>query len=456
MAATRSQRLFVIEDDPGVSEVVKLLLAREGYAVDASGTVKEALRRLAGGDYDLVVTDLKLPDGTGLDVIRRVHEEDRTLPIILMTSYSSLESAIAALRAGAVDYITKPFDNDEFLHAVERALEERRMSRENAALRRMLANAYAQRPILGDSPGMQKALERMRRAAQSEANVLITGEYGTGKELLAHALHARGPRAAGPFVPVTCGALAPALLEAELFGRASGPERCDGLVREAHGGTLYLDEISELTPALQVKLLRVLQDKVARSMGAGQAYAADVRFVASTHWDLEQAVASGKFRQDLYYSLNVISLTLPPLRERGADVMLLARHFAEHYSRKLGKRVRGFDAEFTSFLEHHPWPGNVRELEHFIERAVIFADGEELTGRDLAEVAPALPMVRAAPAVQGIAQPLAIEEYIREVVERFQDTRSESELAKMLGIGRKALWARRRQWGLKRVRRGTS
>ncbi len=451
MAAPRSERIFIIEDDPGVAEVVKLLLSREGYFVEGAGTVKEGLRRLAAGDFDLVITDLKLPDGTGLDAVRLIHGKDRTLPIIMMTSYSSLESAIAALRAGAVDYIIKPFDNEEFLHAVERALKERRMGRENAALRRTLRSAYASRPILGESPGMQKALERMRKAAQSEANVLLAGEYGTGKELLAHALHARGSRAEGPFVPVKCGALSPAVLEAELFGRAGGPDAREGLIREAHGGTLYLDEISELPAALQAKLLRVLQDKVARSLGEGQAYAADVRFVAATHWDLEAAVAKGTFRQDLYYSLNVISLTLPPLRERGRDVLLLARHFAEHYSRKLGKSVRGFDTEFTAFLERHPWPGNVRELEHFIERAVIFADGDVLTGRDLAEVAPALPMVRAAP---GERPPLAIEEYIREVVERFQDTRNEAELASMLGIGRKALWTRRRQWGLKRMRRG--
>ena len=453
VAKARPDRVFIIEDDPGVSEVVSLLLSREGYRVESAASVAEGLRRLAGGGFDAVITDLKLPDGTGLDAVRLIHEKDRTLPIIMMTSYSSLESAIAALRAGAVDYIIKPFDNDELLHSVERALKERRMSRENAALRRAIKDAYARRPILGDSPGMKKALERMRKAAQSEANVLIAGEYGTGKELLAHALHARGPRADAPFVPVKCGAIAPALLEAELFGRTSGRERSEGLIREAHGGTLYLDEISELTPALQVKLMRVLQDKVARSLGEGQAYAADVRFVAATHWDLEAAVAKGTFRQDLYYTLNVISLVLPPLRERGADVLLLARHFAEHYSRKLGKRVHGFDTEFASFLERHPWPGNVRELEHFIERAVIFADGGVLTGRDLAEVAPALPMMRAAPAAQGDAPPLAIEEYIREVVERFQDTRSEAELARMLGIGRKALWTRRRQWGLKRMRR---
>ena len=447
MSARQAERVLVIDDDPGLAEVLELLLAREGYEVERAGSVREGLRRLAAADVDLVITDLKLPDATGLDAVRLIRDKDRTLPIILMTSYSSMESAIAALRAGAVDYIIKPFDNEEFLHSVERALKERRMSRENAALRRNLKNAYATRPIIGESPGMLKVLERVAKAARSDANVLISGESGTGKELVALALHARGPRAEGPFVPVKCGALPPAALEAELFGN-------EGLVREAHGGTLYLDEIPELTPALQVKLLRVLQDRLVRPLGARQDYAADVRVLAATNRDLQAAVEQGWFRQDLYYRLDVISLHLPPLRHRGADVLLLARHFLEHFSRKLGKRVRDFDAEFTAFMENHPWPGNVRELEHLVERAVILADGELLTARDLAEVAPALPMVRAAaPAVRGAARPLAIEEYIREVVERFQATHSETELAKMLGIGRKALWMRRRQWGLKRARK---
>ena len=228
MAAARTERVFIIEDDPGVCEVVSLLLSREGYHVGAASTVKEGLRRLAAGNFDVVITDLKLPDGTGLDVLRLIHEKDRTLPIIMMTSYSSLDSAIAALRAGADDYIIKPFDNDELLHSVERAMKERRIVRENAALRRTLRSAYANRPILGDSPGIRKALERMRKAAQSEANVLLAGEYGTGKDLLAHALHDRGPRGAGPFVTAKCGALAPAVLEAELFGRAGGPDAREG------------------------------------------------------------------------------------------------------------------------------------------------------------------------------------------------------------------------------------
>lgn len=444
----RPARVLVIDDDPGVAEVIELLLSREGYAAERAGTVKAGLERIGASPVDLVVTDLKLPDGTGLNVIRAIHNVHRELPIIMMTSYSSMESAIAALRAGAVDYIIKPFENDEFLHAVARALKERRMSRENAILKRNLRNAYGARQIVGDAPGMRRALELIRKAGPSDANVLISGESGTGKELVALALHDASRRAAGPFVTVNCGAIPRERLEPELFGQAD-----EGLIREADGGTLFLDEVSELAPALQVKLLDVMQHKVVRPVGRKQSYPVDVRFLAATHRDLAAAIERGRFRKDLYYRLNVISIQVPPLRERGEDALALARHYAEHYARRLGKRIAGFDAEFTAFLQGYSWPGNVRELENMIERAVILAETELLTGRDLAEVAPALPMVRAAAPLPGGGRPLAIEEYIREVIERFQDTHGEAELAKMLGIGRKALWMRRREWGLKRSRK---
>ena len=432
------ERVLLIDDDPGLSEVIGMLLEREGYAAERAGTVKAGLERIGAVEVDLVITDLKLPDGTGLDAIGAIRAGHAGLPIIMITSYSSMESAIAALRAGAVDYIIKPFDNDEFLHAVERALNERRITRQNAILRRNLKNAYGARPIVGESPAMRRVMELVRRVASSDASVLISGESGTGKELVALALHYSSPRADGPFVPVDCGATPREALEGEVFGQ----------VESGTGGTLFLDEISELAPALQVKLMRVLEEKALRPV--------DARFVAATHRDLAALIERGQFRKDLYYRLNVISIQVPPLRSRGADVLLLARHFAGHYARKLGKRIGGFDAEFSAFLENHPWPGNVRELENMIERAVILAESELLTGRDLAEVAPALPMVRAATPLPGGPRPLAIEEYIREVIERFQDSYSETELARMLGIGRKALWMRRRQWGLKRTRKDVS
>jgi DNA-binding NtrC family response regulator len=419
-------RLLLIDDDPGVSEVLGMLLEREGYQLERAGEVKSGLERARARDFDLVITDLRLPDGTGLDVVKTLRAARPELPVIMITSYSSMESAIAALRGGAVDYIIKPFDNEELLHSIARALNERRIARENSLLKRSVKSAYAARPIIGESPEIRRALELVRKSARSDAPVLLYGESGTGKELAAAALHYGGPCAEGPFVV------------------ANAREALE-LVREAQGGSLFLEEVSELPAAMQTRLVRVLEKTPV-----------DVRFIAATQRELAPAVERGEFRRDLYYRLSVISVSLPPLRERGADRELLARHFAERYAKRLGKRISGFDTEFTAFIENHPWPGNVRELENLIERAAILAEGEVLTGRDLAEVAPALPMVRATVPLSGGARPLAIEEYIREVIERYQDSHSETELARMLGIGRKALWMRRRQWGLRRSRKTVS
>jgi DNA-binding NtrC family response regulator len=427
-------RILLVDDDRGLSEVVELLLTREGYAVACAGTVKAGLERIRRTRIDLVITDLRLPDGTGLDAIGAIRRLRPELPIIMITSFSSLESAIAALRAGAVDYIVKPFDNDEFLHGVARALNERRMTRENALLKRNVKSTYGARPLIGDSAGMRKSLELIRKTARSDASVLIRGESGTGKELAAAAIHYASARAEAPFATIHCGMLPREAQEAEIFGH------------DADGGTLYLDEITELAPAVQVKLLDVLEERTDE-----QAPGADVRYIGATQRDVAAAVERGQFRSDLYYRLGVITIEMPPLRERGDDRLLLARHFAEKCAHKLGKRAPRFDAEFSAFLEKYAWPGNVRELANMIERAVILAEGDILNGRDLAEVAPALPMVRAAVPLPGGARPLAIEEYIRAVVERFQDSYTETELARMLGIGRKALWVRRRQWGLKRT-----
>ena len=427
-------RILFVDDDPGLSEVVELLLTGEGYAVVCASSVKAGLERLRRTRIDLVITDLRLPDGTGLDAIAAIRRLRPELPIIMITSFSSLESAIGALRAGAVDYIVKPFDNDEFLYSVARALNERRMTRENALLKRNLKSAYGARPLIGESPGMRKSLELIRKTAPADASVLIRGESGTGKELAAAAIHYASARAEGPFVTIHCGLLPRDAQESEIFGH------------DADGGTLFLDEVTELAPAVQMRLLDVLEQRTDERMAG-----ADVRYIGATQRDIAAAVERGQFRRDLYYRLSVISIEMPPLRERGADRLLLARYFAEQCARKLGKRTPQFDAEFSAFLEKYAWPGNVRELANMIERAVILAEGDILNGRDLAEVAPALPMVRAAGPLPGGARPLAIEEYIRAVVERFQDSYTETELARMLGIGRKALWVRRRQWGLKRT-----
>jgi DNA-binding NtrC family response regulator len=450
------ERILVIDDDPGFSEVVQLLLAGEGYRTEMQGSVRDGLRAMHAGAVDLVITDLKLPDATGLDAIRGVRDIDRDVPIIMMTSYSSVESAVEALRNGAADYIIKPFNNDDFLHAVERALNERRMRRENALLRKSLRKAYAERPLVGASPGMQRVLELARKVAPSDANVLIWGESGTGKELVARNIHRASRRADGPFVALNCGAIPSELLESELFGHAKGAftgatQATEGLIREAHGGTLFLDEVSELATPLQVKLLRVLQEREVRPVGGKHVFQVDVRFVAATNRDLKALMESGRFREDLFYRLNVINIHIPPLRERGDDVLRLAEYFVEAYGRKLGKRIAGIGPDLADYLGRYHWPGNVRELENIIERAVILAESDTLTCKEISETLPAPCKACFVPEVSE--HPLSVEDYIQEVVRRFQDRYSEVELARVLGIGRKALWMRRRQWGLQRTSR---
>ena len=352
---TRRERIIVIDDDPGLAEVIVMLLSGEGYRVENAATVRAGLAQIAATEFDLVITDLKLPDGTGLDVIRQVKDIRRDLPIILMTSYSSMESAIGALRHGAVDYIVKPFDNENFLHATERALNERRVLRENAILKRNLNKVKAELEIIGKSEGIRRVIEVMRKVAPSDATVLIRGESGTGKELVAVGIHMASPRGNGPFVSINCGAVPAELLESELFGHAKGAftgatHATEGLIREAHGGTLFLDEISELAPQLQVKLLRVLQEREVRPVGGKHVYKVDVRFIAATNRDLAQAMAAGRFREDLFYRLNVIDIHVPPLRERADDVRLLAQHFIDRHSRRMGKRFHGMSSDLGEFL----------------------------------------------------------------------------------------------------------
>ena len=456
--ALRNECILVIEDDPGVGESVRLLLDRLGCQTELATTGTAGLARAQSGEFDLLITDLRLPDRDGLSIIRSVRDSGLDLPVILMTSFSSLDTAIEALRCGALDYIIKPFSNDDFCHAVKRALNERRMRREDAVLKRNLKNAFVNNRIIGESGGIKRIFELVAKVAASDANVLIQGESGTGKELVAQAIHDASPRAEGPFVPINCGAIPSELLESELFGHTKGAytgavAASEGLIREAHGGTLFLDEISELAPALQVKLLRVIQEKQVRPLGSKHVYHSDVRFLAATNRDLKQAMEQGQFRADLFYRLNVINIHVPPLRERGNDVEILARHFIELHGRRLGKRITSMTEDLGKFLHSYHWPGNVRELENLIERAVILADGEVLSCQDLVDVVPNA--INTAPpdqfTTQALEQALSIENYIEEFVRRYQYHYSESELAAMLGIGRKALWVRRNRWGLRRT-----
>jgi DNA-binding NtrC family response regulator len=453
-ASQRNERLLVIDDDRRLGDALQLLLQREGYRVVYAETADDGVQRGLAGDFDLVITDLRLGQGSGLEVIRTLKDAHEELPIILMTSYSSVQSAVQALRNGAVDYIIKPFNNDEFIYAVERALNEKRLRRENAVLKRNLKKAYENKKIIGESAGIKRVHDLIRRVAPSDATVLIHGESGTGKELVAQAIHYQSNRADGPFVAVNCGAIQADLIESELFGHEKGAftgasSSAEGMIQEAHGGTLFLDEIGELTMSLQVKLLRVIQEKEVRPVGGKGVRRVDVRFVTATNKDLKKAVEQGEFREDLFYRLNVITVQVPPLRERTGDIERLAQHFVDYYSKKIGKRIQHVGDDFKTFLIRYQWPGNVRELQNVIERAVILSDSDVLTCADLPEVVPTLP--KSAASFDLSEHPLSVEDYIQYVALHYQHTHSEVEIARMLGIGRKALWSRRHRWGMMRV-----
>ncbi len=453
-----TQRILVVDDDVGLSEVVEFLLTSKEYSVVMTKNAEEGIRTALSDEFDLVITDLKLPDGNGLEIIKAVKEADPETPVILMTSFSSIETAIEALRLGATDYVMKPFDNADFVHAVERALKERWIRRENRILKRNLKNAYSSREISGNSPPMRQVLDLVARVAVSDAPVLIQGESGTGKELVARAIHENSPRVNGPFVAINCGAIPADLVESELFGHARGAytgatSSSEGLVREANGGTLLLDEIAELPLPMQVKLLRVIQEREVRPVGANRVHQIDVRFLAATNKSLRTEVDAGTFRKDLFYRLNVINIEIPPLRERGDDVELLAARFVAQYSRKMGKQIVGMADDLTQFLRTYNWPGNVRELENLIERAIILSDSDVLTARHLMDtpgVTSSSSLAEAADSADIVFsdKPLSVEDYIRACIVRYQDDHSETELARMLGVGRKALWVRRRKWGL--------
>jgi DNA-binding NtrC family response regulator len=458
LGALPAEQILVIDDDHGIGDCVEMLLLRAGYRCVIARCGKDGLAHLAVRGFDMVITDLRLPDASGLDIVTTVKAAAAETQVILMTSFSSIESAVEALRRGANDYIIKPFDNDDFLFSVERALNERRTRMENVALKRSLKKASTPKAIVGESDAIKRLVALIQRVAATDANVLIQGESGTGKELVAQAIHFGGERAQRPFVAVNCGAIPADLIESELFGHVKGAftgaaTASEGLIREASGGTLFLDEISEMPLQIQVKLLRVLQERQVRPLGSSQSFITDTRFVAASNRNLKEAADNGSFRADLYYRLNVITVHVPPLRERGADIERLARHFVQQFSRKFGNRVTGISPDFIEALHRRSWPGNVRELQNAIERAVILSDADVLTAEDLDDMlAPPVADAAASPRVDGM--PLPIEEYIKEVVMLYQDRHGEAELAAMLGIGRKALWIRRRAWGLYRERTG--
>lgn len=368
-------RILVVDDEQSMQEFLEIFLRREGYDVVTAGNVDAALVQLEADEIDLLITDMQMPGKTGLDLILAAREvSPETIPIVV-TAFGTTDSAIAAMKEGAYDYLTKPFKVDELRIVIEKALEKKVLAVENRRLRKELRSQVRDRNIIGHSRPMQEVFELIAQVAETKTNVLIYGESGTGKELVARAIHEQGQRQGEPFIALNCGAIPENLLESELFGHARGSftgavQNKEGLFEAASGGTLFLDEIAELSPALQVKLLRALQEKTIRRVGDTVDRKVDVRIVSATNRRLEEEVAAGRFREDLYYRLNVIQLTLPPLRERPEDIPLLVQHFIRRHAEELGKRVDGMDTEAYEVLSRYAFPGNVRELENLIERAV--------------------------------------------------------------------------------------
>ncbi len=379
MTGHARRHILVVDDDPNLLQVLKMRLLSGGYAVSTATDAAGVQRHLTAQTCDLVLLDLKLGDTDGIALMEALHADHPGLPVIILTAYGTIQTAVDAMRRGAFSYLTKPFDGRELLIQVEKGLEQQRLSREIQRLRSMVKGTYRFENIIGRSAPIQGVLNQVTQAAQSESSVYIEGKSGTGKELIAKTLHMCSPRREGPFVAINCAAIPETLLESELFGYAkgafTGAERNrKGLLAEAHGGTFFLDEISEMPLSMQVKLLRALEERTFFPLGSRTMVSVDIRIIAASNKNLEAEIRKGAFREDLYYRIHVIPIKLPTLHERREDIPLLAKHFLEKYARAMEKDIKGFSAAAMRKLMSYTWPGNVRELENTIECAVAMSE----------------------------------------------------------------------------------
>ncbi|MGQ0555293.1 MAG: sigma-54-dependent transcriptional regulator [Nitrospiraceae bacterium] len=382
------EKILVVDDEQGLRDVLSIMLKRAGYAVTSAMDGEEAIELLNKEIFDLVITDLRMPKIDGMEVLKAVKSASPETVVLIITAFASADSAVEAMKQGAYDYLTKPFQVDEVQLIIRNALEKRRLTTENMLLKREMASQSSFAQLVGQSEAMQKVFDVVRKVADSKSNVLICGESGTGKELVARAIHYNSARSVMPFVAVNCSAVPETLLESELFGHMKGSftgaiSNKAGLFEVADGGTIFLDEIGDTTPTIQVKLLRVIQEREFRRVGGNHDVKVDVRVVAATNKDLEKAVADGSFREDLYYRLDVIPIRLPPLRMRTGDIPLLVTHFLERFAKESGKPKPVISQEAMHVLLSHEWRGNVRELENLIERVVAFATAELVTDAEV-------------------------------------------------------------------------
>jgi two-component system, NtrC family, response regulator AtoC len=451
------RNVLIVDDESSLRHLLSVILNDRGYDARAVGTAEDALKELAARDYDLVLTDVRMPGMGGIALVAELQRTHPDLLVVVMSAYGTHDTAIEAMKAGAYDYLPKPFKPDEVVLVLRKAEERERLARENRRLRGELAAEYRLDAVVGASEPMQAVLRQVRKVAPQKVAVLLQGESGTGKELIARALHELSPRASFPFVAVNCGAIPGELLESELFGHVKGAftdARRDkkGLAAEADGGTLFLDEIGELPLPLQVKLLRFLQEEEVRPVGDTRTRKVDVRIVAASARDLGRAVKDGEFREDLYWRLNVVAVKLPSLRERSGDIPALAAHFLARYARLRPELPSlALSREALAALEAHRWPGNVRELEHAVERAVVLAEGATIREEDLPETVRAAPPAAPAPPPEGsLSIKRAIraveEQLVRAALERTGGNRTRA--AELLDISYRALLYKIKDYGL--------
>jgi DNA-binding NtrC family response regulator len=444
----RSGRILVVDDEANARTALAELLREEGLAVETAADAFKALGKFESFMPQVVITDLKMPGMDGIELVKKLRATEDAPAVIVMTAFGAVESAIEALRAGAEEYLTKPLNFDELLIVVDKVLANVALRRETVQLRKRVGERVAPGNMVGSSPPMQRVFEIVDQVAPSRATVLITGESGTGKELVANAIHQRSPRARGPFIKLHCAALAESLLESELFGHEKGSftgatARKDGRFSLADGGTLFLDEIGEISPSLQVKLLRFLQEQEFERVGGTQTIHVNVRVIAATNRDLKEEVARGRFREDLFYRLNVVNIETPPLRERRSDIPAIAKFFLDRYARDNGKLLEALSPQALELLVAYDWPGNVRELENAIERAVVLANSTELDVRHLPpSVRPV--GINGAPPIPGSTM-AELERYA--ILETLKAAGgSTSKAAEMLGISARTIQYRLHQY----------
>lgn len=448
--------LLVVDDDGAHRTMLQTLLSGWGYTITEADDGSVAIDMVRDRSFDLVLMDVRMVKVSGIEALARIKALNPAIPVIIMTAYSSIESAVEALKKGAYDYLTKPLDFDKLRLTIERAVEHLRLKEENRLLKESLGEHFDRRNIIGQSPSMVRLLETVAQVAPSEATVLITGESGTGKGLIAGSIHFNSPRKDGPFIKTNCAAITETLLESELFGHEKGAftgaeRRKEGRFVQADGGSLFLDEVSEMSPSMQVKLLQVLQEREIVRVGGETIVPVDVRLIAATNKDLEELIRDGRFREDLYYRLNVVRLEIPPLRERREDIPLLAQHFLEMFTTKNQKPIKGLTPRALDQLIRYDWPGNVRELMNAMERGVVLARSEYLDEE-------VLPFAAASQAPSGEISTTSAKPPAETTLEQVEKATilqtleaaggNKSEAARRLGITRKTLHTKLKQYGV--------